>query len=103
MRQSVDLDLPKAKKDRSAEFAWLYVFVTGATGLAVFAVSSALGAVGWAFADLPAVWTTASSARRRWHCSESCSSACRSRAGRPSVAGLWRTQRGRSTGRRRLC
>ena len=52
MRQSVDLDLPKAKKDRSVEFSWIYVFVTGATGLAMFAVSSSLRAVGWAFADL---------------------------------------------------
>ncbi|WP_456785856.1 hypothetical protein [Cellulomonas sp. P5_C5] len=33
--------------------AWLYVVVTGATGLALFAVSAALGAIGWAFVELP--------------------------------------------------
>lgn len=53
MRASIDL--PRTRQDRSTELAWLYVGVTGATGLALFAVSSALGAVGWAFAHLPGV------------------------------------------------
>jgi hypothetical protein len=52
---SGSVDLPTTTKDRSTEFSWLYVVVTGATGLALFAVSSALGAVGWGFADLPGV------------------------------------------------
>ena len=52
---STSVDIPKTRTDRSTELAWLYVVVTGATGLALFAVSSALGAVGWAFADVPYV------------------------------------------------
>ena len=51
--------------------AWLYVVVTGATGLALFAVSSALGAIGWAFVELPGAENNLLREALPWRCSHS--------------------------------
>ena len=42
-----------SRVNTSTTRAWAYVFATGATGLAMLAVSWAVSAIGWAFADLP--------------------------------------------------